>query len=155
MILLAFIAPAITIDSASTIAEWKVTDPIDSPQSSCKNMHGCSRKPPDSPTFENGMKLTPKFTDHAWFVCHPSRILDGSAMQVIVLRVYEDPYDTTRYERDIKSCLPPFLLFHRNSAQGLAELRITLNVQTPLHQAHGNLLDQGTASFHWRLIPIS
>ncbi|KAL4975868.1 hypothetical protein BDW66DRAFT_166919 [Aspergillus desertorum] len=79
------------------------------------------------------------------------------------VKAYEDPYGAARYEREIKARPPAFLIFRKRFDQDLksnsAELRVTLNIQTLLHQAYGRLphvqAGSSTASFYWRLVPNS
>src|SRR5699024_5958911 len=69
-------------------------------------------------------------------VCVPQkpRILWGRNRKGWI-KVYEDPHDAALYERQIKAKPPPFLVFRRVDERDIGNLRITLNIQTLLHQA--------------------
>ena len=70
------------------------------------------------------------------------------------IKGYEHPHDAALYERLTKSKPSAFVIFRR--AVGPPDLRVTLNIQTLLHQAYDKLVGartDPTASFTWRLVP--
>lgn len=155
MTILAFIAPTAVIDAPRITAEWGVTDPVDSPQVLRKYVWLLQKAAAYS-GFREWNEVTEAKVQGPCMVCVPPKpgIKWGRDARGRI-KAYEDPYGAARYEREIKSRPPPFLIFQRTNKQGQAELHVTLNIQTLLHQAHGRLSSPNVASFHWRLIPNS
>ncbi|KAL5333911.1 hypothetical protein BJX70DRAFT_405782 [Aspergillus crustosus] len=157
--LLSFTAPATVIDSPTKTNEWDITDPIDSPQI-LRQYAWLLQKAVGYSDFREWNEVTVANIHHGHcMVCVPPKpgIIWGRNKRGWI-KAYENPYGAARYERQIKSRPPPFLIFRRDSAQGVGELRVTLNVQTLLHQAYERLADKPThitKSFHWRLVPNS
>lgn len=151
--LLAFTAPTTVIDAPQITAEWEVTDPVDSPQFLRKYLW-LLQKAATYSGFQEWNDLAEAKFQGPCRVCVPPkpRIKWGRDARGRI-KAYEDPYSAARYERDIKSRPSPFLIFQRTNQQGLAELHVTLSIQTLLHQAYGRLSNPNVASFHWRLIP--
>ncbi|KAL4867427.1 hypothetical protein BDV12DRAFT_198253 [Aspergillus spectabilis] len=156
--LLAFTAPATVIDSPSKTDEWEVTDPIDSPQL-LQHYAWLLQKAIGYSDSREWNEVTEANIHGPCMVCVPPKpgIVWGRNKRGW-LKAYEDPYGAARYERQIKSRPPPFLIFRRNCAQGFGELRVTLNIQTLIHQAYDRLTDRPyyiTEAFHWRLVQNS
>ncbi|OJJ67326.1 hypothetical protein ASPBRDRAFT_186565 [Aspergillus brasiliensis CBS 101740] len=160
--LLSFKAPPTAIGAFWKKETWEVINPLDSP-SSLQNLSWLLQKAAVIRDFENWNVVVdtqaPVEDTSSVCTCVPSkpRILwgrDGRGW----IKAYEDPYDAALYERQVKSRPPPFLIFRRIDEQGLCELRVTLNVQSLLHQACDKLAQDGVvqgASFWWRLVPNS
>ncbi|KAL4987101.1 hypothetical protein BDW68DRAFT_178160 [Aspergillus falconensis] len=165
--LLAFTIPTAvaTADSHSPwiTTEWEAINPIDSPELLQENAWLLKRAAGYS-DFREWTPIVDSDIHGSCMVCVPSRpgIRWGRDAKGRI-KAYHDPYDAARYEREIKSRPPAFLIFRRKCDQDLksdsSELRVTLNIQTLLHQAYGRLprVQAGlrTASFYWRLVPNS
>ncbi|KAL3480708.1 hypothetical protein BJX99DRAFT_266140 [Aspergillus californicus] len=154
MTLLALTTPAATINSPRAI-DWEVEDPIESPD--LVREHAWLLNKASRYSQFGGWNEVQAKDDSTCTICVPPkpRILWGRNKRNQI-RPYEDPHDAVLYERQVKSRPSPFLIFRRTDERGLGELRVTLNVQTLLHQAYQRLVDQGTggnAALHWRLVP--
>ncbi|KAA8650448.1 putative SNF2 family helicase [Aspergillus tanneri] len=159
--LLSFAAPADTFGSIQNKGPWEVSDPLDS-QSWLRDYSWLLQKACKISGFEDwnivveGQALKVVGCS-ACTTCVPPkpRLLwgrDGRGW----LKAYEDPHDAALYERQYKARPPPFLIFRRIDEHGFGSLRITLNIQSLLHQAYSKLIGPsttGNVSFHWRLIP--
>ncbi|KAL2800195.1 hypothetical protein BJX66DRAFT_350936 [Aspergillus keveii] len=156
--LMSFEAPVGVLDTPPDSAEWTVTDPTDAPG-----------------LLRDHAWLLQKAAAHSWFgnwkqvaqdelkleqcySCVPEKpmIIWGRNRRGW-LRAYEDPYGAARYERQVKLRPPPFLICRRTGEQRLGDFRITLNIQTLLHQAISRLVNSrvDSCSLHWRLVPNS
>ncbi|CEL01085.1 hypothetical protein ASPCAL00677 [Aspergillus calidoustus] len=156
--LMSFEGPVGVIDTPPDSAEWTVTDPTDA-----------------SGLLRDHAWLLQKAAAHSWFgdwkqvaqdelkleqcySCVPEKpkIIWGRNRRGW-LRAYEDPYGAARYERQVKLRPPPFLICRRTGEQRLGDFRITLNIQTLLHQAISKLVNScvDSCSLHWRLVPNS
>lgn len=99
----------------------------------------------------------PMELDAVCTVCAPirPRILWGRDHRNRI-KPYENPEDAAVYERQIKARPPAFLGFTRIDENGIGHLRISVNVNTLLHQAYEKLVGSGNAqkkaSFYWRLL---
>ncbi|KAL5003338.1 hypothetical protein BDV10DRAFT_180471 [Aspergillus recurvatus] len=165
--LLAFTIPAAVgvSDSHSPwiTTEWEAVNPIVSPELLRENAWLLQRAASYSDFREWNQIVGPDIHGPC-MVCVPSRpgIRWGRDAKGRI-KAYEDPYGAARYEREIKARPPAFLIFRRKCDQNLksesAELRVTLNIQTLLHQAYARLphvqVGSPTASFSWRLVPNS
>lgn len=153
--ILAFTAPTSVIHAPRITVEWEVTDPVGSPQV-LRQYVWLLQKAAAYSGFREWNEVTEAKIQGPCNVCVPPKpgIRWGRDTRGRI-KAYEDPYSAAKYERDIKSRPPPFLIFQRTNQQGLAELYVTLNIQTLLHQAYGRLSSPNAASFHWRLIPNS
>ncbi|KAL6234151.1 hypothetical protein BDW75DRAFT_213122 [Aspergillus navahoensis] len=165
--LLAFTIPAAVAASDShspwITTEWEAINPIDSPALLRENAWLLQRAASYSDFREWNQIVDPDIHGPC-MVCVPSKpgIRWGRDAKGRI-KAYEDPYGAARYEREIKARPPAFLIFRRKRSQNIesdsAELRVTLNVQTLLHQAYGRLphvqVGSPTASFYWRLVPNS
>ncbi|CBF70236.1 hypothetical protein AN6076.2 [Aspergillus nidulans FGSC A4] len=165
--LLAFTIPAgvATSDSHSPwfAREWEAINPIDCPELLRENAWLLQRAAGYS-DFCEWNQIVEANIQGPCRVCVPPKpgILWGRDAKGRV-KAYEDPYGAARYEREIKSRPSAFLIFRRECYQDIkaisAELRVTINVQTLLHQAYGRLPHVQTgspaASFYWRLVPNS
>ncbi|KAL3447380.1 hypothetical protein BJX65DRAFT_318225 [Aspergillus insuetus] len=156
--LMSFEAPVGVLDTPPDSAEWTITDPTDAPG-----------------LLRDHAWLLQKAAAHSWFgdwkkiaqeelkleqcySCVPEKpkIIWGRNRRGW-LRAYEDPYGAARYERQVKLRPPPFLICRRTGEQRLGDFRITLNIQTLLHQAISRLVNSrvDSCSLHWRLVPNS
>lgn len=165
--LLAFTFPAAVATSdphTPWIArEWEAINPIDCPELLRENAWLLQRAAGYS-DFCEWNQIVDIDIQGSCVICVPPKpgILWGRDSKGRV-KAYEDPYGAARYEREIKARPPAFLIFRRECYQDIktisAELRVTINVQTLLHQAYGRLPHVQTgspaASFYWRLVPNS
>ncbi|KKK13442.1 hypothetical protein ARAM_000893 [Aspergillus rambellii] len=161
--LLSLAAPATTIRSAWKSTAWDVIDPADSPHL-LKELTWLLQKPAGVPDFRDwkpvASSLISPEEEKVCTVCVPPKpkLLWGRNRRGWT-KVYEDPHDAALYERQIKSRPSPFLIFCRAEENGLlGHLRVTLNIQTLLHQAFAKLTQgkqTGEVSFNWRLVPNS
>ncbi|KAL4812351.1 hypothetical protein BDW67DRAFT_188785 [Aspergillus spinulosporus] len=165
--LLAFTIPAAIAASDThfpwTGREWEAINPIDCPELLRENAWLFQKAASYSDFCEWNRIVDPDIQGPCR-VCVPPRpgIRWGRDAKGRI-KAYEDPYGAARYEREIKARPPAFLIFRRKCDQDLkpnsAELRVTLNVQTLLHQAYGRLPHVQTgsppASFYWRVVPNS
>ncbi|GLA20261.1 hypothetical protein AnigIFM62618_008833 [Aspergillus niger] len=160
--LLSFRAPPTAMEALWKKESWEVINPLDSP-SSLQDLSWLLQKAAVHLGFENWNAVAdtqaPGDNTDSACTCVPlkPRILwgrDGRGQ----IKAYEDPYDAALYERQVKARPPPFLIFRKIDEQGLADLRVTLNVQSLLHQAYDKLIQNGVVkevSFYWRLVPKS
>ncbi|RDW90589.1 putative SNF2 family helicase [Aspergillus mulundensis] len=163
--LLRFTIPADVIapnSSSSTVTDWEVTNPLESPEL-LREHAWLFQKAAGYSDFEAWGQIANPSIHGPCMTCVPPkpRIIWGRDAKLRI-KAFEDPHDAARYERAIKTRPPAFLIFRKNcnqnAASGLAELRVTLNIQTLLHQAFSRLPDispQAPATFHWRLVPNS
>ncbi|KAL4736993.1 hypothetical protein BDV11DRAFT_172351 [Aspergillus similis] len=165
--LLAFTIPAAVAASdphfSWTAREWEAINPIDCPELLRENAW-LLQKAADFWDFCKWNQIVDPDIQGPCMVCVPSKPgIRWCRNAKGRIKAYEDPYGAARYEREIKARPPAFLIFRRKCDQNLkpnsAELRVTLNVQTLLHQAYGRLPHVQTgsppASFYWRLVPNS
>ncbi|KAL4749268.1 hypothetical protein BDW72DRAFT_194991 [Aspergillus terricola var. indicus] len=149
--------------SPRTARGWEAINPIDCPELLRENAWLLQRAAGYS-DFCEWNQIVDHDIQGPCMVCLPSRpgIRWGRDAKGRI-KAYEDPYGAARYEREIKARPPAFLIFRRKCDQDIrpdsAELRVTLNVQTLLHQAYGRLphvrTGSPTVSFYWRLVPNS
>ncbi|GLA58790.1 hypothetical protein AtubIFM54640_008897 [Aspergillus tubingensis] len=141
---------------------WEIINPIDSP-SLLQDLSWLLQKAAVISGFEDWNAVsdtdTPGEDGSSTCTCVPlkPRIIWGRDNRGRIM-AYEDPYDAALYERQAKARPPPFLIFRKIDEQGLADLRVTLNVQYLLHQAYDKLVQNSIVkdvSFHWRLVPNS
>ncbi|PYI05069.1 hypothetical protein BO78DRAFT_387948 [Aspergillus sclerotiicarbonarius CBS 121057] len=160
--LLRFQAPSTAMETPWKDGSWQVINPTDSP-ASLKDLCWLLQKAADVSEFQdwNAVGETPGVEESAGgeCACVPSKpqILWGRDRRGWI-KAYEDPHDAALYARAVKSKPPAFLIFRRIDDQGLGDLRVTLNVQTLLHQAYDRLAGEKRAkgvSFQWRLVPSS
>ncbi|KAL4878957.1 hypothetical protein BJY04DRAFT_229492 [Aspergillus karnatakaensis] len=155
--LLSFVAPASVIGYPTDSIAWEVINPTDSPQL-IRGYAWLLQKAVGYSSFQSWNEVTDAEIYGPCMVCVPPKpgIVWGRNKRGSI-KAYEDPYSAARYERQIKARPPPFLGFRRNCAQGVGELRVTLNIQTLLHQAYERLSERPYLSetFHWRLVPNS
>ncbi|KAL4777652.1 hypothetical protein BDW60DRAFT_221323 [Aspergillus nidulans var. acristatus] len=165
--LLAFTIPAAvaTSDSHSPriAREWEAINPTDCPELLRENAWLLQRAAGYSDFCEWNQIINPNIQGPCMVCVPPKPGIHWGRDAKGRVKAYEDPYGAARYEREIKARPPAFLIFRRKCDQDLktisAELRVTLNVQTLLHQAYGRLphvqTGSPTASFYWRLVPNS
>ncbi|KAF9883832.1 hypothetical protein FE257_002769 [Aspergillus nanangensis] len=160
--LLSFNLPMQTINTSWKTEEWEATDPTSSP-TWLRELSWLFQKSASLSGFQDWSKVPGHETissppgNTVCGVCIPAkpRILWGRNGRGWV-KAYEDPHDAALYERLVKSRPPPFLVFRRIQDDSSGSMRITLNVQTLLHQALDKLRGSnnlGSASFDWRLVP--
>ncbi|RAK96334.1 putative SNF2 family helicase [Aspergillus ibericus CBS 121593] len=160
--LLQFKPPTTALETGWKDGSWQVINPTDSP-SSLKDFGWLLQKAADVWEFQdwNEVAETQSLTKSAESECAcvplKPRILWGRDRRGWI-KAYEDPHDAALYARQVKAKPPAFLIFRRVDDQGVGDLRVTLNVQTLLHQAYDRLVRDNIAkgvSFQWRLIPNS
>ncbi|KAL2872557.1 putative SNF2 family helicase [Aspergillus lucknowensis] len=155
--LMSFTAPVGVIDSPCGTTEWAATDPVESPHL-LRDYAWLFQKAAAQSSFGEWNHVAENGWTSPCSVCVPTkpRILWGRNRRGWI-RAYEDPFDAARYERQVKSRPSPFLIFRRSDELGVRDFRITLNVQTLLHQAIPRLMDSSidNLSLHWRLVPNS
>ena len=161
--LLSFSAPATIIDSAVSKGSWEIIDPINS-SDMLKGFSWLVQRAAGFSEFQNWARVINRQTlnhedDSVCTVCVPQkpRILWGRNRKGWI-KAYEDPHDAAVYERQIKAKPPPFLVFRCVDERDIGNLRITLNIQTLLHQACDKLVGSrvvhhDNVSFFWRLVP--
>ncbi|KAH8434119.1 putative SNF2 family helicase [Aspergillus melleus] len=160
--LLSFSAPSATIGSFGTVGPWEAMSPLDS-QAELRDFAWLLLRVTTSTGYEHWNRVIEK---QAWnsdekfsgcTVCTPQKpAMVWSCSTRGVIKACEDPRDAALYERQLKSKPVPFLVFRRVDEANSVNMRVTLNVQTLLHQAYNKLLGSstiGSASFHWRLVP--
>ncbi|KAL2834190.1 hypothetical protein BDW59DRAFT_178723 [Aspergillus cavernicola] len=158
MTLLYVTMAAAVINSPSGTTEWEVENPIDSPHL-VREYAWLLQKAARHSNFGSWNAAVQTRANSRCTVCVPLKpqILWGHDRRGWI-KAYDDPYDAALYERQVKARPSPFLIFRRTDEQGLGELRVTLNLQTLLHQAYQRLVGPDTvdsAILHWRLVPNS
>lgn len=157
--LLSFLAPATVIDQRAQKGPWEIIDPIES-SDILKNFSWLVQRAAGFSDFQQWARVNHNSTPSCT-VCVPPkpRILWGRDKRGWV-KAYEDPHDAALYERQIKAKSYPFLVFRRVDEHDIGNLRVTLNIQTLLHQTCDRLVgskigddDNGDVSFFWRLVP--
>ncbi|KAB8231839.1 putative SNF2 family helicase [Aspergillus alliaceus] len=161
--LLSFEAPATAIDSFWKKGPWEVSNPIESP-ALLGDVSWLLQKAVGFSAYQDWIPVNEgqssgKPSSPACRVCVPAkpRIIWGRNSRGQV-KAYEDPHDAALYERQIKFRPPPFLIFRQVDDQNTGHMRVTLNVQSLLHQAYGKLLSPDiadNAAFFWRVLPNS
>ncbi|KAI9927688.1 hypothetical protein MW887_003309, partial [Aspergillus wentii] len=159
--LLSFSAPATAIDSLWHKGPWEVTDPTDSPEL-LRNFSWLLQRAAGLSDFRDWSKVTHEQTfdrncKSICDICVPPKpsILWGRDRKGRI-KAYEDPRDAALYERQVKARPSPFLIFRQVDDHDVGSLRVTLNVQTLLHQAYDKLVDStddNNVSLCWRLVP--
>lgn len=163
--LLSFSAPAMVIDSRAPKGIWEITDPIQS-SDTLKSLSWLVQRAAGLSEFQKwAMAVSEqplnRETNNSTVcpVCAPPKpqILWGRNRKGWI-KAYEDPHDAALYERQVKAKPSPFLVFRRVDEQDdIGNLRITLNIQTLLHQACDKLVSEsevdGFIYFFWRLVP--
>ncbi|PYH96052.1 putative C-5 cytosine-specific DNA methylase [Aspergillus ellipticus CBS 707.79] len=161
--LLSLRVPVTAVEAAWKEGPWEAINPIDSP-SALKDLSWLLQKVAGVLEFHNwnevlGYQIQNDNENSVCNVCVPPkpRLLWSRDARGCI-RAYEDTHDAARYERQVKARPPPFLIFRRIDEQGSGYLRVTLNIQTLLHQAYekliGSRMTEGV-SFQWRLVPNS
>ncbi|KAL4807283.1 hypothetical protein BDV18DRAFT_159502 [Aspergillus unguis] len=151
--LLSFIMAGSLMGTTGIKGEWEITNPVDSPQI-LREYAWLLQKVARYTELREWYKLSEPGLDGPCSVCLPSKPgIQWGRDAKGRLKAYEDPYDAARYEREIKSRPAPFLVFRKTRLDGRAEVCVTLNLQTLLHQAYARLAAPQGASFHWRLAP--
>ena len=158
--LLSFETQATAIDSFWKKGPWEVTNPMES-QALLGDISWLLQKAVGFSAFQNWIsvnegKLSGKSGSPVCGVCVPAkpRIIWGRNTRGQI-KAYEDPHDAALYERQIKFRPPPFLVFRQVDEEDMGHMRVTLNVQTLLHQAYGKFLNtnvSNSASFFWRIV---
>ncbi|GAB1209695.1 hypothetical protein APSETT445_008476 [Aspergillus pseudonomiae] len=161
--LLSFEAQATTVDSFWKKGPWEVANPVESP-ALLGDVSWLLQKAVGFSAFKdwisvNEDKSPGKLGSPVCGVCVPAkpRIIWGRNPRGQI-KAYEDPHDAALYERQIKFRPPPFLVFRQVDEYDTGHMRVTLNVQTLLHQAYEKLLNTNVsdnASFFWRVVPNS
>lgn len=163
--LLSFSAPATVIDSRAPKGVWEVTDPIQS-SDTLKDLSWLVQRAASLSEFQQWAMVISKQSlsretsnNTICPVCAPPKpqILWGRNRKGWI-KGYENPHDAALYERQIKAKPLPFLVFRRvDEHNAIGNLRITLNIQTLLHQACDKLVSRSgvdeNVSFFWRLVP--
>lgn len=155
--LLSFSAPAAVIDSRAPKGPWEVIDPIES-SDILKNFSWLVQRAAGFSDFQQWTRINHDNISNCTICVPPKpRILWGRDKRGWV-KAYEDPHDAALYERQIKAKPSPFLVFRRVDEDDVGNLRVTLNIQTLLHQICDRLVgskidDDGDVSFFWRLVP--
>ncbi|ODM20657.1 hypothetical protein SI65_03710 [Aspergillus cristatus] len=160
--LLSFSAPASLIDSLTPKGSWEIINPIES-SDMLKDLSWLVQRVAGFSDFQQWTEVTnrnnpiPSNEDPICTVCIPPkpRTLWGRNRKGWI-KAYEDPYDAALYERQVKAKPPPFLVFRRVDEDDLGHLRVTLNIQTLLHQACDKLVGSkidNEVAFFWRLVP--
>ncbi|KAF5859603.1 hypothetical protein ETB97_002632 [Aspergillus alliaceus] len=161
--LLSFEAPATAIDSFWKKGPWEVSNPIESP-ALLGDVSWLLQKAVGFSAYQDWIPVNEgqssgKPSSPACRVCVPAkpRIIWGRNSRGQI-KAYEDPHDAALYERQFKFRPPPFLIFRQVDDQNTGHMRVTLNVQSLLHQAYGKLLSPDVAdnaAFFWRVLPNS
>ncbi|KAE8365378.1 hypothetical protein BDV27DRAFT_156971 [Aspergillus caelatus] len=159
--LLSFETQATAIDSFWRKGPWEVANPVESP-ALLGDITWLLQKAVGFSAFQNWIsvnegKLSEKSGSPVCGVCVPvkPRIIWGRNTRGQI-KAYEDPHDAALYERQTKFRPPPFLVFRQVDEEDMGHMRVTLNIQTLLHQAYGKLLNtnvSNNASFFWRIVP--
>lgn len=156
--LLSFTAPTTFIDSSATKGSWETINPIES-SDILKDLSWIVQRAAGFSDFQHWTQIT--IINHpdnpTCTVCVPSkpRTLWGRNRNGWI-KAYEDPYEAAIYERQIKAKPSPFLVFRRVDEDNLGHLRVTLNIQTLLHQACDKLIGSNVeknVAYFWRLVP--
>lgn len=160
--LLSFSGPGSIIGSPGPKGSWGIIDPIDS-SDRLKDLSWLVQRAAEFSDFQQWTEVTnrnnpvPSNKNSICTVCVPPkpRTLWGRNRKGWI-KAYEDPYDAALYERQVKAKPSPILVFRRVGEDDLGHLRVTLNIQTLLHQACdklvGSKVDSGV-SFFWKLVP--
>ncbi|KAI9038630.1 putative SNF2 family helicase [Aspergillus affinis] len=160
--LLSLSAPVDTIGSFGGVGAWEVINPLDSP-AELRDLAWLLLRATTSTGYEQWNRIMEmqalsrdgKFSGCT--VCTPQKpAMVWSCNKRGLIKACEDPQDAALYERQLKSKPVPFLVFRRVDENDFGNLRITLNVQTLLHQAYNKFLGSSTVdgvSFLWRLVP--
>lgn len=159
--LLSFSAPATVIDSPAPKGCWELINPIES-SDMLKNFSWLVQRAAGFSDFQKWTEvINHKKEKPICPVCAPPkpRTLWGRNRKGWI-KAYEDPYDAAIYERRIKAKPSPFLVFRRVDEGNLGHLRVTLNIQTLLHQACDKLVGSkikvnNSVSLFWRLVPTA
>ncbi|KAL4910325.1 hypothetical protein BDW74DRAFT_186376 [Aspergillus multicolor] len=159
-------ADATALNSGSSaVTDWEVIIPVESPEI-LREHAWLFQKATGYSDFEAWDQIANPSIHGPCMVCVPPKPrIEWGRDAKLRIKAYEDRHDAARYERAIKTRPPAFLIFRKKcgqkSASDLAELRVTLNIQTLLHQAYSKLPDAGPdttdtpVSFYWRLVPNS
>lgn len=156
--LLSFSAPATIIGSPGPKNSWEIINPIDS-SDRLKDLSWLVQRAAGFSDFQQWTEVTnrnspiPSNENPICTICVPPkpRTLWGRNRKGWI-KAYEDPYDAALYERQVKAKPSPFLVFRHVDEDNLGSLRVTLNIQTILHQACDKLVESKVA-FFWRLVP--
>lgn len=160
--LLSLSAPVDTIGLSWNVRSWEVSNPLDS-QTELRDLAWLLLRATTYTGYENWnqvveqqvMGISGEFSGCK--TCTPPKpAMVWSCNARGLIKACEDPRDAALYERQLKARPVPFLVFRRIDDHNFGNLRITLNVQTLLHQAYDKLAGASTidrASYLWRLIP--
>ncbi|PLB48961.1 hypothetical protein P170DRAFT_464536 [Aspergillus steynii IBT 23096] len=160
--LLSLSAPVNTIGSTWNVGSWEVSNPLDS-QAELRDLAWLLLRATTTTGYEDWNQIVEKqaMNSNGEFsgctTCTPPKpAMIWSCNARGHIKACEDPRDAALYERQLKAKPVPFLVFRRVDENNFGNLRITLNVQTLLHQAYDKLAGSSTiggASFLWRLVP--